>query len=235
MDLSVVIPVYQEVENVGPLYRELREVLSHLGGEWEVIFVDDGSTDGTFDALADLQAEDKRIRLIRFRANAGQTAALDAGFKAARGEAVVTMDGDLQNDPRDIPALLALLDSYDAVCGWRWPRRDPWTRRVSSRIANAVRNVASGNTVHDTGCTLKAFRRQCLTGLRLYRGMHRFLPTLLTMDGRRVAEVKVTHRPRLRGRSKYGMWDRLFVGLADLWAVRWMKKRRLRYEIEVSK
>lgn len=234
MDLSVVIPVYNEAQNVGPLYRELREVLNQLPSEWEVIFVDDGSTDGTFHAIADLRAEDKRIRLIRFRTNAGQTAALDAGFKAAQGEAVITMDGDLQNDPRDIPALLAVLGSYDAVCGWRWPRVDSWVRRVSSRIANGVRNMASGESIHDTGCTLKAFRRECLSHLKLYRGMHRFLPTLLKLEGFRVTEVKVRHRPRLHGRSKYGIVNRLFVGLADLWAVRWMRKRRLRYEIEVS-
>jgi len=233
MDLSIVIPVYNEAENVKPLYRELRDVLSQLHNEWEVIFVDDGSTDGTFNALADLQAEDKRIRLIRFRTNAGQTAALDAGFKAVHGNAVVTMDGDLQYDPRDIPTLLALLTSSDAVCGWRWPREDSWVRRVSSFIANGVRNWATDEAIHDTGCTLKAFRRECLTRLKLYRGMHRFLPTLLKVEGFRVTEAKVTHRPRLHGQSKYGISNRLFVGLADLWVVRWMKKRQLRYEIEV--
>lgn len=234
MDVSIVIPVYNEAENVKPLYRELRDVLNRLHNEWEVIFVDDGSTDGTFNVLADLKAEDKRIRLIRFRANAGQTAALDAGFKAAHGDAVVTMDGDLQYDPRDIPALLALLASSDAVCGWRWPRGDSWVRRVSSLIANGVRNWATGEAIHDTGCTLKAFRRECLTRLKLYRGMHRFLPTLLKLEGFRVTEAKVAHRPRLHGQSKYGILNRLFVGLADLRSVRWMKKRQLRYEIEVS-
>jgi glycosyltransferase involved in cell wall biosynthesis len=234
MDLSVVIPVYNEAENVEPLFLELRDVLAQLGGEWEVLFVDDGSTDGTFELLRDLQAEDKRIHVIRFRANAGQTAAFDAGFKAARGDVVVTMDGDLQNDPRDIHTLVAALEGSDAVCGWRWPRRDPWIRKVSARIANAVRTRVGGDTIHDIGCTLKAFRRECLSHLKLYRGMHRFFPTLLMLQGYRVTEVKVSHRPRLHGQSKYGIRNRLFVGLVDLWAVRWMKKRQLRYEIDHS-
>lgn len=235
MDVSVVVPVYNEETNLRPLYRELREALDQLGGEWEVVFVDDGSTDGTMDTLTGLQAQDTRVHFIRFQANAGQTAALDAGFKAARGETVITMDGDLQNDPRDISTLLSLLGPYDAVCGWRSSRRDSWVRRLSSRIANAVRNTATGESIRDTGCGLKAFRRQCLVRLKLYRGMHRFLPTLLKLDGFRVTEVKISHRPRVHGRSKYGIWDRLFVGLADVWAVRWMKKRQLRYKIEVSR
>jgi len=234
MDLSVVIPVYNEAENVKPLFLELRDVLTQLRTEWEVIVVDDGSIDETFERLRDLQAEEKRIHVIRFRANAGQTAAFDAGFKAARGDAVVTMDGDLQNDPRDIQTLLAALERYDVVCGWRWARRDPWIRKVSARIANAVRNRVSGDTIHDTGCTLKAFRGECLSHLKLYRGMHRFFPTLLKLKGYRVTEVRVSHRPRLHGQSKYGIRNRLFIGLADLWAVRWMKKRQLRYEIERS-
>jgi dolichol-phosphate mannosyltransferase len=229
--LSVVIPAYNEEPNVGPCFHELREVLEALGRPFEVIFVDDGSTDGTFAALTALAQADARVRVIRFRANAGQTAALDAGFRASRGDLVVTMDADLQNDPQDIPGLLAALGSHDAICGWRVDRRDSWTKRVASRVANAVRQLFTGDGIHDTGCMLKVFRREALSGLRLYRGMHRFLPALLQLEGCRVGEIPVRHRPRRAGRSKYGNWGRLWAGLADLWAVRWMARRRLDYDI----
>ncbi len=229
--LSVVIPAYNEESNVEPCLHELVEVLEGLGHPFEVIFVDDGSTDRTFAVLAALAAADRRVRVIRLRHNAGQTAALDAGFRGARGQIVVTMDADFQNDPRDIPRLLAALESHDAVCGWRVDRQDPWTKRVASRIANAVRRRFTGDRIHDTGCMLKAFHRGALGRLRLYRGMHRFLPTLLCLEGFRVTEVAVRHRPRRAGRSKYGNWGRLWTGLADLWAVRWMARRRLDYEI----
>ncbi len=229
--LSVVIPAYNEEPNVEPCYRELVGVLSGLGHAFEVIVVDDGSTDGTFAALGALAAADPRLRVIRFRRNAGQTAALAAGFRAARGDVVVTLDADLQNDPRDIPRLLEALAGHDAVCGWRVARRDPWAKRVASRVANRVRQRFTGDGVHDTGCMLKAFRRDALAPLPLYRGMHRFLPALLRLEGFRVGEVPVRHRPRRAGRSKYGNWSRLWAGLADLWAVRWMARRRLDYEI----
>lgn len=229
--LSVVIPAFNEEANVEACYRELVPILEGLGRPFEVIAVDDGSTDRTFEILAELAAADPRLRLIRFRRNAGQTAALDAGFRAARGEVVVTMDADLQNDPRDIPRLLAELGASDAACGWRVRRQDPWPKRVSSRIANAVRNRLTAEAIHDTGCSLKAYRRECLARLKLYRGMHRFLPTLLKLEGFRVVEVPVNHRPRRAGRSKYSIGNRLWTGLADLFAVRWMMKRRLRYEI----
>lgn len=229
--VSVIIPAYNEEANVEPCLRELVPVLEALGRPFEVIVVDDGSTDRTFEVLVHLARADPRIRVIRFRRNAGQTAALDAGFRAARGEVVVTMDADLQNDPRDIPRVLEGLASADVVCGWRVRRRDPWTRRLGSRLANALRRRVTGDGVHDTGCMLKAFRRDALARLHLYRGMHRFLPTLLLMEGCRVAEVPVNHRPRRAGRSKYNNWSRLWTGLADLWAVRWMARRRLDYEI----
>jgi len=229
--LSVVVPAFDEEANVEPCYRELVEVLAGLGRPFEVIFVDDGSTDGTFRRLAALAAADPRLRVIRFRRNAGQTAALDAGFRAARGAVVVTMDADLQNDPRDIPRLLAALEAHDVVCGWRVERQDPWTKRAASRVANAVRRRVTGDGIHDTGCMLKAFRREALGRLKLYRGLHRFLPALCRLEGLRVTEVPVRHRPRRAGRSKYGNWGRLWGGLADLWAVRWMARRRLDYEI----
>ena len=230
--LTVVIPAYNEVANVEPCYRELACVLEAHGQPFEILFVDDGSTDGTSGVLRTLASADRRLRVLRFRRNAGQTAALHAGFRAARGAVVVTMDADLQNDPHDIPKLLAALPGHDAVCGWRVDRQDPWTKRIASRVANRVRDRFTRDGVHDTGCTLKAFRREAVESLHLYRGMHRFLPALLQMEGRKVAEVPVSHRPRRAGVSKYGNWGRLWAGLADLVAVRWMARRRLNYEIE---
>jgi dolichol-phosphate mannosyltransferase len=230
--LTVVIPAYNEVANVEPCYRELACVLEAHGQPFEILFVDDGSTDGTSGVLRTLASADRRLRVLRFRRNAGQTAALHAGFRAARGAVVVTMDADLQNDPHDIPKLLAALPGQDAVCGWRVDRHDPWTKRIASRVANRVRDRFTRDGVHDTGCTLKAFRREAVQELHLYRGMHRFLPALLQMEGRRIAEVPVSHRPRRAGISKYGNWGRLWTGLADLVAVRWMARRRLDYVIE---
>jgi len=228
----VVIPAFNEAPNVEACYRELVDVLEARTDPFEAIVVDDGSTDGTGEILRKLAVADPRLRVIRFRRNCGQTAALDAGFRAAAGAVVVTMDADLQNDPHDIPALLAALEGADLVCGWRIDRRDPWTKRAASRVANRVRRRLTGDRVHDTGCTLKAMRHEALDRLKLYRGMHRFLPALFTMEGFRVVEVPVHHRPRRAGVSKYGNWGRLWGGLADLWAVRWMARRRLAYEVE---
>jgi glycosyltransferase involved in cell wall biosynthesis len=232
-DLSVVIPVYDEEASLPRLWPELREVLEGLGLDAEVIFVDDGSRDRSAEVVRALREEDRRVRLVRLKANAGETAATDAGFRAAQGRWVVTMDADLQNDPRDIPALLAQLDRWDAACGWRVTRStgDSLARRVSSRVANRVRNALSDETIHDSGCTFRAFRRECLRGLVLYRGFHRFVPTLLRLQGYRVVEVPVNHRPRRFGRSKYGVLNRVFGATVDLLVVRWMKRRRLRYEV----
>jgi glycosyltransferase involved in cell wall biosynthesis len=233
VDLSVVIPVYNEAENLPPLWAELRPVLEKLGLTFEVVFVDDGSGDGSAEIVRALRERDRRIRLVRLKANAGETAATDAGFRAARGRWVVTMDADLQNDPADIPRLLAHLDGWDAVTGWRVNRGagDSWLRRVSSRVANRVRNWLSEETIQDSGCTFRAFRRECLRDLTLYRGFHRFVPTLLRMRGYRVLEIPVNHRPRRFGRSKYGVWNRAAHAFADLLVVRWMKRRMLRYEV----
>jgi dolichol-phosphate mannosyltransferase len=225
--LSVIIPMYNEAENVAPLVEGLKCALEGWHGFLEIIFVDDGSTDGTLEALKRAQECEPRIRIARFGTNQGQTAALAVGFRLARGSVVVTLDGDLQNDPAEIPRLVELLDGCDVVCGVRLRRQDSWWKRVSSRIANAFRNWATGDNIIDTGCTLKAYRREYLEGLELYRGMHRFLPTLLKMRGARVIQVPVSHRPRLHGRTKYGTWDRLWKGLADVWAVRWMKKNHI--------
>jgi len=235
-DLSVVIPVYNEEENLPVLWEELRGVLEGLGLAVEVIFVDDGSRDGSPEIVRGLREADPRVRLVRLKSHAGETAATDAGLKAALGRWVVVMDADLQNDPADIPTLLGYLDRWDAATGWRRERAhgDDWRRRVASRIANRVRNRLSDETIQDSGCTFRAFRRECLRDLVLYRGLHRFIPTLLTLRGYRVIEVPVNHRPRRFGRSKYGVWDRAFVAFADLLAIRWMKSRLLRYEVAES-
>jgi glycosyltransferase involved in cell wall biosynthesis len=232
-DLSVVIPVYNEEENLPPLWDELRSVLEALRLSFEVVFVDDGSRDRSAEIIRGFRERDGRVRLVRLKANAGETAATDAGFKAADGRWVVTMDADLQNDPHDIPAMLSHLERWDAVTGWRVSRGegDSIVRRASSRIANRVRNALSEETIQDSGCTFRAFRRECLRGLVLYRGFHRFIPTLLKMRGYRVLEVPVKNRPRRFGQSKYGVMNRVFVATADLLAVRWMKDRFLRYEI----
>jgi len=233
IDLSVVIPVYNEEENLPPLWAELRGVLEGLRLAFEVVFVDDGSRDRSAEIIRGFREGDARVRLVRLKANAGETAATDAGFKAARGRWVVTVDADLQNDPHDIPALLSHLDQWDAVTGWRVKRSegDSILRRVSSQVANRVRNRLSDETVQDSGCTFRAFRRECLRGLVLYRGFHRFVPTLLKMRGYRVLEVPVKNRPRRFGQSKYGVMNRVFVATADLLVVRWMKNRFLRYEV----
>jgi glycosyltransferase involved in cell wall biosynthesis len=230
-NLSLVIPVYNEEANLPLLWAEIREVLDPTGLRYEIVFVDDGSRDRSAELIRGFREQDARVRLVRLKANAGETAATDAGFKAARGRWVVTMDADLQNDPHDIPMLLSHLDRWDAVTGWRMRREDPWVRSASSWIANVVRNAISGDTVRDSGCTFRAFRRECLRGLTLYRGFHRFIPTLLRIEGYRVLEVPVNHRPRCFGESKYGIANRAFSAFRDLLAVRWMADRRLRYQV----
>ena len=232
IDLSLVIPVYNERDNLAPLVAEVGAALRGLGRPYEILFVDDGSTDGSDRALRDLSAAHPEVRVVTFAHNAGQTAAMDAGFRRARGGVVVTLDADLQNDPADIPALVSALEGWDAVVGVRTERRDSLVRRVSSRVANYVRNRLSDERVADTGCSLKVYRRTALSRLVLYNGMHRFLPTLLKMEGFRVREKPVGHRPRRHGDSKYGIGNRLLPSFQDLLAVRWMKRRRLRYEVK---
>jgi glycosyltransferase involved in cell wall biosynthesis len=232
-DLSIVVPVYNEEESLPRLWPEIREALEPTGLRFEVIFVDDGSRDRSAEIVRELRERDGRVRLVRLKTNAGETAATDAGLKAVRGRRVVVMDADLQNDPHDIPAMLQHLDHWDAVTGWRVNRAagDSWVRRVSSRIANRIRNRLSQESVQDSGCTFRAFRRECLRDLVLYRGFHRFIPTLLRMRGFRVLEMPVNHRPRRFGRSNYGIGNRAGRAFVDLLVVRWMKDRVLRHEI----
>jgi dolichol-phosphate mannosyltransferase len=236
-EISVVVPVCDEIESLPQLAAEIGGAMRPLGRTYEVIYVDDGSTDGSAGVLLGLAREDPAVRVIRQRRNSGQTAALDAGFRAARGAIVVTLDADLQNDPADIPRLLALMDRYDVVSGVRTPRRHSWVRRVSSRLANRIRNRVTHDDVTDVGCTLRACRADLLRHVPMFTGMHRFLPTLLKMAGARTTEIPVNHRPRLHGQPKYTIGNRLWRALADLFAVRWMQKRwidrQLSEEIDV--
>ena len=229
-DISIVIPLYNEVDNIEPLGHAI--LLAMQGQNYEVIFVNDGSTDGSAKKLKEWCAGYTNFRTIHFMRNAGQTAAMDAGFKSAAGKYVVSMDADLQNDPADIPALLEKLNAYDMVCGWRQRRNDPWIKRISSTVANFIRNKLSWEDIKDTGCSLKAYRKECLNRIKLFNGMHRFLPTLFKMEGFTVIEVVVNHYPRKFGKSKYGISNRAFRAFIDLLVIRWMKKRMLNYEVE---
>ena len=206
-ELSIVIPVHNESPNIKPLYDELTQALGQYGRSYELLIVDDGSTDDTFDQLAALQARDPRLHVIRFRRNFGQTAAFAAGIKHARGRLIVTSDGDLQNDPRDIPAMVALIEQgNDIVCGWRKDRKDTFvTRRVPSVLANKLISFATGVPLHDYGCSLKVFRAEVVKPLRLYGEMHRFLPAIASEIGVTIAEMVVNHRPRRAGVTKYGL------------------------------
>ncbi len=230
--ISVVVPAYNETECLRPLTDEVLGVMRGMGQEFEILFVDDGSTDGTRELMRALSEEHPEVHFIGFRRNCGQTAALAAGFKHAKGDVVVTLDADMQNDPRDIPRLIEKLDEYDVVCGWRQKRHDNLVRRVSSRIANYVRNTLSDEDIVDVGCSLKAYKKECFENVKLFEGMHRFLPTLFKLEGFTVSEVPVNHRPRELGDSKYNIRNRMMKAFVDLLAVRWMKKRHIRYEIE---
>ena len=215
-EVSVVIPLRDEEENVVPLHDELTGVLDQLAVSYEVILIDDGSTDATFDKLATVQAQDTHVKVIRFTRNFGQTAAFAAGFAEARGQFIVTLDGDLQNDPRDIPEMLTLAQRKDIVSGWRRKRKDNFvTRYLPSAIANWLLGIVTGVRLHDTACSLKVYRATVIKPLRLRTGMHRYLPAVASQLGGRVAEVEVHHRPRRHGRSKYNL-SRTFTFLADL-------------------
>ena len=229
--LSVVAPAYNEADNLEPLVREILEAVAPLGKAYEIVLVDDGSTDGSPEVLRALMREVPALRVLALERNSGQTAALDAGLRAAHGTFVATLDADRQNDPAEIPRLLAMLeaDECDMATGWRARRNDPWLRRVSTKIANGVRNRLTREKIHDSACGLKVLRRECITRLKLFNGMHRFLPTLVKLEGWRVVEVPVNHRPRAAGTAKYGVWNRVFRALRDCLAVRWMQRRMIRY------
>lgn len=219
--LSVLVPVYNEEENLADLGKEIREALSSI--DYEVLFVDDGSTDRSHEELKKLSKTEERFKIVRFATNFGQTSATAAGIDHARGELIALLDSDLQNDPRDIPKMMAILDEgYDVVSGWRRDRKDPWlTRRLPSQMANALISAVTGIRLHDYGCTLKLYRAEFLKPLRIYGEMHRFIPAFAGMNGARITEMEVNHRPRTRGTSKYGLM-RIFKVILDLLTVKFI-------------
>jgi dolichol-phosphate mannosyltransferase len=225
-EISVVVPLFNEEESIAILQTELSAALTGL--DYEIVFVDDGSVDRTAERIETAP----NIRLIRFEKNSGQSAAIYAGLTAARGATVIIIDGDLQNDPADIPKLLAeIARGADLVCGYRVKRRDTLVKRATSRIANAVRSRYTKDGVRDTGCTLKAMRRECTSTLLPFKGMHRFIPALVKAAGYRLVEVPVNHRPRRFGQSKYGLGNRALRATIDMFGVRWLLSRRLNYKI----
>lgn len=229
---SVVIPLKNEESNIVDLINELEPVMGTLNEPWELICIDDGSTDATLPTLIDLLKSKPYLRIVIFNKNYGQSSAFDAGFKSAKGEFVITLDGDRQNDPSDIPRLIESIADSDLVCGHRVNRKDPLIKKITSSLANPIRSWICEDGVHDTGCSLKVYRTTCLRQIKMYQGMHRFLPALFKIEGFRVKEVPVNHRERIKGTSKYNFFNRSFNTIADLWAVAWMKKRHLRYQIE---
>ena len=232
-DLSVVFPVFNEEENVPILLAEIARALDGGGWPYEVVAVDDGSSDRSLEVLRSEVAKHPGLRVLTFEKNSGQTAALDAGWRAAQGRMIVSLDADLQNDPADIPQMVRKLEESgaDMVIGVRVNRKDTLSRRLQSKIGNGVRNWITGDRITDTGCSLKLVKREAIEPVRLFTGMHRFLPTLVRYAGFKVIEMPVNHRPRQFGVSKYGAMNRAFRGLADCLAVRWMAKRTLRYSV----
>lgn len=223
MTISIVIPLYNEEENVRELHARIKPVMDSIGDEYEIIFIDDGSTDNTLTLLQEIQAGDDTVIVLSLRRNFGQTAAFAAGFDYSRGDIIVTMDGDLQNDPNDIPKLLELMKDNDLVSGWRKKRKDPFlSRRLPSIIANSLISKVTGVNLHDYGCSLKAYRRDVIKNLKLYGEMHRFIPAVASWYGVRIAEVETTHHPRLRGKSKYGI-SRTMKVVLDLITVKFLQ------------
>jgi dolichol-phosphate mannosyltransferase len=227
-EISIIVPVFNEDDNILPLARETLTAMQGLRVPSELVFVDDASTDGTWQRIQEARRLDPRIRGLRHAHNAGQSAALWTGIQATTSPLLATLDGDLQNDPADLPRLIAELDRFDFVSGMRLNRQDTWVRRVSSRIARWARKAALQADCCDTGCAIRAFKRTALQGIFPFNGLHRFLPILVQGSGAKTLEVPVNHRPRLAGISKYGVWNRLGRGLYDLMAIAWYQKRRVR-------
>ena len=232
VEISAVIPVFNEEENLPVLIPKVMEVFNQLSKVYEVIFVDDGSSDNSRKILREMAIQYSTLRVLGLKENRGLSTALLAGMREARGDILITLDSDLQNDPADIPRLLQCLDQYDMATGWRQKRDDPWLKRIASKIGNGVRNRLSGEAIHDSACTLRVFKRECIQDIPVFNGMHRFLSTLVKREGFRIVEVPVSHHPRRFGKSKYNIRNRMIRSFTDLLAVRWMKDRRIRYEIE---
>ncbi len=234
--LSIVVPIKDEEDNIVPLLDACRAGLGGLYEQCELILVDDGSTDSSLARIQKAAKLDRVVRWISFEKNCGQSAALDAGFKAARADVVAMIDGDLQNDPGDLPEMLEIAEGgeCDCVCGIRQKRQDSLVRKISSRIGNGTRNWLTHESIKDVGCSIRVMRREQLARVKMFRGMHRFLPTLLRLEGARIREIPVRHHPRTRGKAKYGVWNRLWAGLRDIFAVRWMQSRHVGYTIKAQ-
>lgn len=233
-EISLVIPCYNEQDNLRPLMDAIHAAVDPLNVPYEIVVTDDCSRDKSWEILKELAVRDARLRPQRFAFNCGESAASWAAMKSSRGRYIVTIDADLQNDPKDLPKFLEALKNFDCVCGTRVATRgqgDNFVRIASSRIANWVRNKLSGEEISDAGCTYRAFKRECIDNLKFFKGMHRFLPTLFKIEGFTVTEITVSNNPRFAGQSHYGVWNRLFASFYDLLAVRWMKKRMFRYQI----
>lgn len=232
--VSVVVPLYNEQDNVAPLAEKIRDAFAPLSDyEFECILVNDGSTDQTGERLAEEHLRDPRVKPLTMVRNSGQSAAVIAGMRHASGEFILTLDGDLQNDPADFPRFLELLKEFDCVCGYRANRNDTWVRRVSSRVANAVRNAVLHDGIRDSGCGSKGFRRHCVQHLVAFNGVHRFLAVFMRAQGFSIVECAVLHHPRHSGVSKYGINNRLWRGLYDLVGVAWLAKRQVVFEVRV--
>jgi len=227
-EISVIVPVYNEADNVLPLAAEVAAAFAKVPRSYELVFVDDCSTDQTWDRIQKAHQQDARVRGVRHATNAGQSAALWSGIQSTTTPIIATLDGDLQNDPADLPGMLAELREFDFVCGARLSRQDGFVRRVSSRIARGARKLVLGADFRDTGCALRIFKRSALEGVFGFNGLHRFLPILVHGGGHRTKEVPVNHRPRVAGVSKYGVWNRLGRGILDLFAMAWFQRRRFR-------
>ena len=227
--ISIIVPFYEEEDNVLPLYEEIRESIDPLKEDFEMIFVDDGSLDSTYSIMADLSKKDERLKVIKLRSNFGQSAALKAGFDNARGKYVITLDADLQNDPHDIPAMIDKMktEDYDVVCGWRFNRKDTGSKKLFSKFANSLRNRLTSEQIHDSGSTFRIYKKECTEDLELYGELHRYIPAMLSWKGYRIGEIKTNHRERIHGRTKYN-YKRLVKGFLDLIVIAFWQKYSLR-------
>lgn len=226
--ISIIVPVFEEADNVQPMAHEVAAAFAAVPNDWELVFVDDGSRDATWAKITEAARANPRVRGVRHTRNAGQSAALWTGIQQSNRPLIATLDGDLQNDPADLPRLLQELETCDFACGWRANRQDSWLRKVSSRLARWARSTALNAEFRDTGCALRVFRRAALDGVFGFNGLHRFLPILVAGGGFRVREIPVNHRARVAGVSKYGVWNRLGRGLYDLVAIAWYQRRRFK-------
>lgn len=235
MKISFVIPIYNEEENIPKLIEEIQSVAPALSEDHEILLVDDCSTDRSLEIIRTLSETIETLHYLSFAQNCGQSAALYAGFQAASGDVIITMDADLQNDPADLPQMMKHYGEFDMINGWRFDRQDTWSKKIASKIGNGFRNWLTKETIHDTGCSLKIMNAELLKKIRMYKGLHRFLPTLMRLEGAKIIEVKVNHRQRLFGESKYTNFRRGIEGFYDVIAMRWMQSRHLKIEVKEKK